>query len=127
VIDLKYCRMHRSDPFTVTTFKDSDGVCCAEAPDTPWHRDIQSWVGCAGDPDRYNWEHEFCHNFLSEVMWDAPSYVVWMNAHNRRMSVVGAKFEERWCYHFHKYLNDLGEPLEPEWPGWRDWARELLA
>jgi hypothetical protein len=125
MVRLKYCTVERHDLLTLTTFLDG-AVCEAVAPDTDWHRQIWGWVGCEGDGGRYNFEHEFIHSFIAEAMWDEPSYVVWMAAHKRKMSVVGAKFEERWCYHFHRYLNDIGPAIEPEWPEWKERAKALL-
>jgi hypothetical protein len=126
VLSLKFVTVRRDGLRTITYFPSDHVVCEAIAPDTPWHRQIMEWVGRAGDPGQYNFEHEFIHSFLSEKMWDGESYVVGSAARDRKISVVGAKFEERWCYHFHRFLNDVAGPLEPEWPEWRKEARSLL-
>lgn len=118
IITLKYCELKRINNEVITTFHDGTHVQ-AQLINTPWHRQIWEWVGCKDDGHRYNWEHEFIHSFISEKMWDAPSYVLWGEAHGKKLSVVGAKFEERWCYHFHRYLNQVADALESEWGAWR--------
>lgn len=119
-ITLKYVWLWEREGKILTRFKD-DGTPTSEVepPDTEWHQDIMAQVGCEGEPIRYMFEHEFIHSFLAEKMWDKRSYVVWMAANGKPMSEAAGYFEERWCWHFHRYLNQIAPPLEPEWEEWR--------
>ena len=127
-VELKHVILDRDrESFQVRTTIKADGASClSKNPGDYFQFQIADWVGCANDIERYNWEHEFIHSFIAEKMWDGVSYVVHMEAHGKRMNEIGAKFEERWCYHFHRYLNGVGPALEPEWEGWREDARKLL-
>jgi hypothetical protein len=125
VIRLDHATVERRGSAVVTTFTDG-AESVSEPPDTDWHRQIVGWVGCGDDLERYWFEHEFLHSFLAQAMHGRPSYVVWMEAHGKAMNMVGALYEERWVYHFHRYLNDVAGPVEPEWPGWKAQALELL-
>lgn len=126
MIVLKHCLIERADDKAITMFKDGSVSVSSPSPQE-YYPGIWADVGCPDDPVRYNFEHEFIHSFLAEKMWDSTSYVVWMDAHDKRMSTVGAKFEERWCWHFHRFLNDTGPALEPEWHIWKLEAKGLLA
>lgn len=125
LIQLKYCTIELVGTDTVTTFEDSS-KCVAIPTPYEYYPGIWADVGCEGEPVRYNFEHEFIHSFLAEKMWDDKSYVVWMQAHDKRMSHVGAKFEERWCWHFHRFLNGLGLAVEQDWWAWKAEAIEHL-
>lgn len=117
MIRLKYCQVTRLGATTVTKFFDGTECHSINSGDD-YQLQIMGWVG-EPDIETYNFKHELTHNFLAEKMWDAASYVIWMEAHGKQMSRVGGLYEERWCYHWLKYANDLGPPLEPEWPEWK--------
>lgn len=125
-ITLKHATVWLDGEATHTLLLSDGATYRAVNPGDPRQMEIAGWVGCPGDIVTYNFEHEFIHNFISEKMHDRESYVVGMAARGRKMSVAGGLFEERWCYHFHRYLNSVAPEVEPEWPAWRQEAWELL-
>lgn len=126
MIDLDHVLIWRDGDATVTRFKSDGAEARAVNSGDAYQQQIAGWVGCAGDIPLYNYQHEFLHSFLSQKMHGAESYVVGMEARGRRMSKVGGLFEERWCYHFHRYLNGVAGPVEPEWGEWKAEALALL-
>lgn len=126
MIELAHATLWREGDVTVTRMRLDHAIDRSEKPDDPDQRKYAQWTGCGDDLGRYNWEHEVIHSFLAEKMWGRESYVVSRQARGIKMAVVAALFEERWVYHFHCYLSNVGPALEPEWPAWRDELVEIL-
>lgn len=126
VIQHKYCWQKRGVTGGAWTYFDDGTSCFNHPPDHWFYRNVASWCGHT-DLDQYNWEHEVTHAFLAEKMWDAPSPILWNAAHNRKGNIVGSKYEERWCYHFQRFLRGIAsDVVEPEWHEWRVDARRRL-
>jgi hypothetical protein len=125
-VHLKYCTIEQLVGATWTLFTDGTSCHVGDEADAI-RRAAAKWVGLENDLPRYNYEHEVIHAFLAEKMFDAPSPVQWNMAHGRKGNIVAGRYEERWVYHFQRYLCGMSEQVvEDEWPVWREEARRLL-
>jgi len=105
MIQLKYCTIEKQ-PWG-STIRYPDGT---ESSNWPHDNDSYRWVveACGHtDPVQYCYEHEFCHVFLPEFLFDAQSHIVWQNSHNLEINEAASHWEERLIFYFQQYLHDV--------------------
>lgn len=104
MIQLKYCTIEKQ-PWG-STIRYPDGT---ESSSWPLDTDFYRWVVAAcghDDPVNYCFEHEFCHVFLPEFLFDDHSAIIWNNAHKEHIDSRAGAWEEKLIFYFQQYLNN---------------------
>lgn len=126
MIQLKYCTIERTAFGSVIRYPDG-----TESGNWPHQTDFYKWVVSAcghTDEKLYCFEHEFCHAFLPEVLFDRTSYIVWQNAHKLPIDDAAGEYEEQLIFYFQQFLRDkIDMSFDPKMVEAKEKAWRLLA
>jgi hypothetical protein len=127
VIKLKYASIDFTDWGCRTTF--NDGAYADAIPHhTPHYHVIAHRTGYGDDVLAYCQEHEFCHLFLEERLYDRPSLVLTGVATLKMLNGREAAYEEVAAQTFQRWLRANERPICSglDWDGLKRDALDLL-
>src|SRR5436305_10212291 len=95
---------------------------------TPHYYVIAHRCGYGDDVMAYCREHEFFHEWLSEIMYDTPSPVLWALANGRVLSGPRSIMEELLVQAFQRWVRANERPIVSggKWDEWKAEALRLL-
>lgn len=122
---LKYCRVEQTEYGCITTFEDGETSSnwapqdYSIGPGHPYEGFVKTANDCGFDNLlEYIFDHDLSHAFLAEKMFNKPSPVLWAAAHGGCPGDASTLYEERYVYHWQRYVNLIIPPMEEEWPLW---------
>lgn len=124
-IELRYAAMSFDGYNAHSTFFDGRAVVSWPHPDQHDYHIISERCGYNFDLARYNFEHEFCHHFLAERLFDRPSPVLWAVAHSEPPP-PDYLYEEIAVQTFQAWLRSNVRPIVADC-NWGDLKLEALA
>lgn len=114
MIQLRHCKFELAVYGCITRFSDGSETGNWPWPDAAYLRLVQD---CGHiDPLEYCREHDLCHSFLAEKMFDRPSPILWASAHGK---LVDGDYEEKLVYYFQRFVHLLAHSPDPEWGLWK--------
>jgi hypothetical protein len=123
MITLKYCKLYAEPTGVETIFY--DGTISSNWP-PPYTTNNKPFIDASKDCGfANNWldyirDHDLSHAFIAEKFFDKPSPIVWASAHQIELDETARLFEERWVYHWQKFVHNSGPPLEDDWISGKD-------
>lgn len=129
MIALRHCTVAWTPEGADTTFQDG-AVAGSHWHDTAHYHVIAHRLGYADDLLAYTREHEFCHSFVSEKLFDGPSPVLWGVAHDAMLTGRQSVLEEVFAQTFQRFLRANERPIVsglPRLDAWKDEALVLIA
>jgi hypothetical protein len=95
---------------------------------TPHYHVISHRCGQQDNLLGYVRDHEFCHSFLWEKLFDEPSGVLWELAHKRMLPTNDSIVEEAAVQMFQRWLRTHERPIVSggNWDAWKQEALECL-
>jgi hypothetical protein len=128
-ITLKHCTIVWTTEGCDTRFHDGTEVgACSH--DVPHYYVIAHRLGYGDDLLAYTREHEFCHSFVAEKLFDQPSAVLWGVAHSAMLTGRQAAYEEFFAQGFQRFLRSNERPILsglPKLDAWKAEALDLLS
>lgn len=109
-IDLKFCRIEFFYWGCRTTF--ADGAEVPSAPSSePHYFVISHRCGYGDDTLSYCWEHDFCHAFVEQFLFDRESTVLAAVARGKPLSGARSSYEEMAAQTLQAWLRANIEPI----------------
>jgi hypothetical protein len=129
LIRLKHCSIGWTNDGCVTLFGDGTQADSIPHPHDHHYYVIAHRCGYGDDILAYCRQHDFCHAFVEEWLFDRPSLVLWGLAHRKPLSGKSAAYEECMAQAFQAYLRGNQEPIigGVDWFGMKRAALRLLA
>jgi hypothetical protein len=129
VIRLKHCTIEREEWGCVTRF--ADGLFVNSVPQWDDHHYFVAShrAGCGDDLLLYAWQHDFCHAFLAQELFDAPSPSLYGVACGKEIRAEEAAIEELAVQGFHAWIGANQEPVVGgvDWRAMKTKALEMLS
>lgn len=118
IVSLAHCRIELTDWGCETRFHDGSSIGAHSHPDDHHYHVIAHRLGYDCDIERYCVEHEFCHSFVAEYLWDVASPVLWALAHDIEIGERDSIPEECLVQAFQRWLRANERPII----GGADWG-----
>jgi hypothetical protein len=109
-IELKFCSIEWTDWGCLTRFPDGAEIG-AFPHEIPHYYVISHRCGYGDDIMAYCREHDFSHSFVAERIRGGPSYVLLAMAHQEKVDMGAAVYEEIAAQTFQRFLRTNERPI----------------
>jgi hypothetical protein len=126
---LKFCQIDWDQEHICVSFPDGTYINATPHSDDPHYHVIANRLGYGDNLFWYALEHEFCHAFLEERIYNRPSNVLWSLAHNIPLIDSLCAYEEIAVQTFQRWLRAGEQPIVGgvDWIGLKNDALQRLA